>query len=243
MSQSLVSLSGVSRGRKHHSELVPVLPRDHYLRSSLSPSTITTPIQNQNSHHRIHRRGEFNDNKQETIDGSSPSSARPKPKRAVSMTRLDQLAQPRRRYFDGSPNSGNASLNNTSEPNSMAKSMCNLTSKIHNSSNSNKNLQKPCFDKKGMSTSMIQIVYNKNRIKKDFRENSPHSNALNFTNKEISKSLSNLQSAKSKPPRQTRASKLRTENVLRLSNSTFGLNSTNCKLISFNLISLMKRAN
>jgi hypothetical protein len=206
MSQSLVSIPGISRGRKRHTELTPAMPRERIFASSTS---------------RINK-----DNNKTGI-----SEVKSTPKRAVSMTRLDQLAQPRRRFIvdesTKSVNNNNISGNTNNLTNS--KSMSNLA----NNNNKTNPITRQSTFRKGMFKSMTQLSTQRTKISPNNNNNAsnivhkfPNSSFCN-TNKEKSKSMVHL-SAKPPPPRQTRASKLRTETSLRNSKSSLTVND-DCK--------------
>jgi len=215
MSQSLVSLPGISRGRKRHTELTPVMPRERIFASStsrISKETSKTGI----------------------------NEVKSTPKRAVSMTRLDQLAQPRRRYLEDSLKSLNnitGNTNNLTNSNSVAKSMCNLT---NNNNKTNPNPRQSTF-RKGMFKSMTHLSNQRTKSSPTNNNNvsnivqkSPNYSSFCNTNKEKSRSMVHL-SAKPPPPRQTRASQLRTQSSLRNAKSSLTLND-DCKYSDFILL-------
>jgi hypothetical protein len=122
MSTSLVSLQGQTpRGRRHHTELTPAQPRERILAAS------TGRINRENANQRS-----------PMMASTDPIVKAAVPKRAVSMTRLDQLAQPRRRYLDDPLKSNNSLSGNHKTNNNLtvcmstAKSMSNLSTQSTN---------------------------------------------------------------------------------------------------------------
>lgn len=204
MSQSLVSIPGISRGRKRHTELTPAMPRERIFASSTS---------------RINK-----DNNKTGI-----SEVKSTPKRAVSMTRLDQLAQPRRRFVEENSKSVNNNISGNTNNLANSKSMSSLT----NNNNKTNPITRQSTFRKGMFKSMTQLSTQRTKISPNNNNNAsnivhkfPNSSFCN-TNKQKSKSMVHL-SAKPPPPRQTRASKLRTETSLRNSKSSLTVND-DCK--------------
>ena len=224
MSQSLVSLHGMARGRKRHTELTPVaLPRERIFASST---------------------GRINKDSNKTI--LNDSSAKSTPKRAVSMTRLDQLAQPRRRYLEESLKSNNSLSGNNTNDKSLtdcltAKSMSNLNitnnNKIKNKSLNPSPSPRQSPLRKGRFKSMTHLLTNNqttntsNKMCPKINTNETQNSYFCKQNKEKSKSMVQLSARPPPPPppRQTRASKLRTEkSSLRNARSSLTLN-TDCK--------------
>ncbi|RWS11764.1 ensconsin-like isoform X3 [Dinothrombium tinctorium] len=122
MTRSLVWLP--TFGRRHHPELVPVLPRDRdVFGTSMSSSA---------------RFADRSDEKKVTPKNGGH-------KRAISMTRLDQLSKPRQRYLEETLRTRNTAANSNSGENCMVcRSMYNLPTR------SSSGLQ--ASSKKGLST-------------------------------------------------------------------------------------------
>lgn len=132
MSQNLVQLNQqtMRSARRRHPELTPVMPRE---RDSATATAASTPRTTRPEPLKAFENQDF--------------SPKPGPKRAVSMTRLDQLAQPRQRYLEATikQRTGNSS-NNSND--CMVKSMIELPAKTPAA-----NIRTT----KGMSTSMTQL--------------------------------------------------------------------------------------
>lgn len=125
--------------------------------------------------------------------------------RAVSMTRLDQLAQPRRPYLGSQIISGSSATTTNRGPRalspSMAKSMCNLA----NTSSGTRRLHAPISTshKGNMSRSMMHLA---DSPQKDLRHLTP-SPTLPPSGMRSAKSMMHLAG----PPRLTRAARLRAQ--------------------------------
>lgn len=204
MAQSLVQFGG----RRRHPELTPVAPREprDFLLSAqrinkTSPSSDLTP---------------------------RPSTG---PKRAVSMTRLDQLAQPRQRYLESSLKNRPAGNFNDGSTNCMVKSMIELPA---NQTPSYSHVSSRFRMTKGMSSSMTQL--NRPPAAPRPRTSANHSNLSpkpgTFT---LSRPASESPLAKSKSmvhlaagtPRDTRTTKMRS--ARKLNRSTHALDDASCK--------------